>query len=86
MTRPKPMIIQSQEQDNGDEWQILQADQTYVITFKGQPVDIRVVCHSLSVNKFKYKRTSYNQLGTVLAQVKRYNKMFNTEDFDYITV
>lgn len=86
MARPNPTIILEQEQDNSDVWQILQADQTYVITYRGQPVDIRVVSHSLSVNKFKYKRTSYNQLGTVLAQVKRYNSKFNTEDFDYIIV
>jgi len=86
MSRPGPNILLEQEQDNSDVWQILQADQTYVITYKGQPVDIRVVNHGLGVSKFKYKRTSYNQLGTVVAQVKRYNSKFNTEDFDYIIV
>ena len=86
MARPDPTIILEQEQDNNDVWQILQADQTYVITYKGQPIDIRVVNHGLGITKFKYKRTSYNQIGTVVAQVRRYNSKFNTEDFDYITV
>ena len=86
MSRPTPKILLEQAQDNMDVWQILQADQTYVITYRGQPIDIRVVSHSLSVNKFKYKRTSYTQLGTCIAQVRRYNKMFNTTDFDYIMV
>jgi hypothetical protein len=86
MARPEPTIIAEQEQDNNDVWQILEAEQTYVITYKGQPVDIRVVNHGLGINRFKYKRTSYNQLGTVLAQVRRYNSKFNTTDFDYITV
>lgn len=86
MARPEPKIVAEQEQDTGDVWQILQADQTYVITYKGEPVDIRVVNHGLGVSKFKYKRTSYNQLGTVVAQVKRYNEKFNTDEFDYITV
>jgi hypothetical protein len=86
MARPDPTIILEQEQDNNDVWQILEAEQTYVITYKGQPVDIRVVNHGLGISRFKYKRTSYNQLGTVLAQVRRYNSKFNTTDFDYITV
>ncbi len=86
MARPDPTIILEQEQDNDDVWQILEAEQTYVITYKGQPVDIRVVNYGLGINRFKYKRTSYNQLGTVLAQVRRYNSKFNTTDFDYITV
>jgi hypothetical protein len=86
MARPEPKILLAAEQDNDDVWQILEAEQTYVITYKGQPVDIRVVNYGLGANKFKYKRTSYNQLGTVIAQVRRYNSKFNTTDFDYITV
>jgi hypothetical protein len=86
MARPDPIIILEQAQDNSDVWQILQADQTFVITYKGQPIDIRVVNQGLGVMKFKYKRTSYNQIGTVIAQVRRYNRMFNTTDFDYIMV
>lgn len=86
MSRPEPKILREQEQDNGTVWQALDCDKTYVITYKGQPIDIRVVNHGLGVTKFKYKRTSYNQIGTAIAQVRRYNKMFNTEDFDYIIV
>lgn len=86
MARPTPKIIAEQEQDSGDVWQILEAERTYVITYRGQPFDLRVVYHGLGVTKFKYKRTSYSQLGTAVAQVRRYNEKFNTEDFNYIAV
>jgi hypothetical protein len=86
MARPEPTIVVENEQSNGDVWQVLPAEQIYVITYKGQPIDIRVVNHGLGIMKFKYKRTSYTQLGTVVSQVRRYNSKFNTTDFDYITV
>ncbi len=86
MARPEPKILIEQEQDNGDVWQILEANATYVITYKGQPMNLRVVMHGLGVSKFKYKRVSYSELGTAIAQVRRYNKNFNTTDFDYIKV
>jgi len=86
MARPEPKIVAEQEQDSGDVWQILEAEKTYVITYQGQPFDLRVVSHGLGVSKFKYKRTSYSQIGTCQAQVKRYNSKFNTNDFDYKTV
>lgn len=81
MARPEPTIIKEQEQDDGHIWQIIEAEKTYIITYKGQPVDIRVVHPSLGISKFKYKRTSYTQLGTAEAQVRRYNAKFNCNDF-----
>ena len=86
MARKEPQIIIEHELDTGDVWQVLETKATYVITYKGQPVNIRVVLPGLGHTKFKYKRTSYSELGTVIAQVRRYNKNFNTTDFDYITV
>lgn len=86
MARPEPKIVVEQEQDDGQVWQILEAEKTYVITYKGQPFDLRVVSLGLGVTKFKYKRTSYSNIGTAIAQVRRYNSKFNTNDFDYITV
>mgnify|MGYP006298708373 CR=1 FL=1 len=86
MARPEPEIIHSQEQDSGDVWQILHAQATYVITYKNKPINIRVVCHGLGRMKYKYKRVSYTELGTVENQVRRYNKLFNCQDFDYIVV
>lgn len=83
MARPNPKIVAEQEQDTGDVWQVLEAEQTYVITYKGRPIDLRVVSHGLGVSKFKYKRTSYSQLGTAIAQVRRYNEKFNCTDFSY---
>jgi len=86
MARPKPEIILSQEQANGDVWQILEAEDTYVITYKGKGVAVRVEKLNLNTTSYSYKRMSYSELGTVISQVRRYNKMFNTKDFDYIKV
>lgn len=86
MARPKPEIIKSQEQHNGDVWQILEAEDTYVITYKGKCVSVRVEKLNMNTTSYSYKRMSYSELGTVLSQVRRYNKMFNCKDFDYIKV
>jgi hypothetical protein len=86
MSRPEPKILIEQEQDDGNVWQAIACEQTYVITYKGKPIDIRVIVPELGYVKFKYKRTSYNQIGTAIAQVRRYNKKFNCQDFDYIIV
>jgi len=83
MARPEPKIVAEQEQLDNTVWQILETEKTYVITYQGQPFDLRVVMFGLGVSKFKYKRTSYSQLGTCQAQVRRYNSKFNTTDFDY---
>tara|TARA_R110002126_G_scaffold167364_1_gene315816 strand:+ start:259 stop:519 length:261 start_codon:yes stop_codon:yes gene_type:complete len=86
MARPEPKVIAEQPQLDGTVWQLLQTEKTYVITYQGQPFDLRVFGHSLGGSKFKYKRTSYSQLGTAQAQVRRFNTKFNTLDFGYITV
>jgi len=86
MTRPAPIIKHQIELANGDLWQLLHAPATYVITYKNEPVGIRIEHPSLSGNKYKYKRTSYTELGTCIAQVKRFNELFNCTDFDYIAV
>jgi len=86
MSRPEPTIKHQIELDNGDLYQLLTAPATYVITYKNEPVSIRVEHTSLSGNKYKYRRSSYTELGTAIAQVKRYNKMFNCTDFGYKTV
>jgi hypothetical protein len=86
MSRPEPKVIFEHELADDITWQVLDTEEIYVITYKGKPVNIRVVHHGLGASTFKYKRTSYTELGTVLAQVRRYNKNFNTTDFNYITV
>jgi len=86
MARPEPKIIVEQEVDNGDVWQVLETTATYIITYRGRPVNIRVIIPGLGHTKFKYKRASYSEEGTAIAQVRRYNRNFNTTDFDYIIV
>lgn len=86
MSRPQPTVLLEHEDDNLSTWQVLEGEQTYLVTYKGQPVSIRVLKASLGEDKKSYKRMSYTELGTCLAQVRRYNKNFNTTDFSYIKV
>jgi len=83
VSRPEPTIKHQLELDNGDIWQLLHAPATYVITYKNKPVNIRIEHASLSGNKYKYRRSSYTELGTAIAQVRRYNKIFGCTDFGY---
>ena len=83
MARPGPEIKHEIELANGDRWQLMTAPATYVITYKNKPVSIRIEHASLTGNKYKYKRTSYTELGTCIAQVRRYNEQFNCTDFGY---
>jgi len=86
MARPQPKIILEQEQDDLSTWQVLEGLETFLITYQGQPVSIRVLTASLGDERKKYKRMSYTELGTCVGQIKRLNKKFNTTDFDYIRV
>ena len=82
--RPGPTVILEQEQLDGQVWQILKGDEMYVILYKNKPVSIKVVRPSLSLENKSYKRMSYTELGTAIAQCKRYNEKFNCNDFNYV--
>lgn len=86
MARPQPRVLLEQDQDDMSTWQVLEGDQTYLITYKGNPVSIRVIAPSLGLDRKKYKRMSYTELGTCVGQIKRLNAKFNTTDFGYIKV
>jgi hypothetical protein len=86
MTRPAPTVLLEQEDELGNYWQILEGEETYLVTYKGQPVSVRVLSPNLGFDRKAYKRMSYTELGTCMAQVRRYNQKFNTKDFAYIRV
>lgn len=86
MARPQPRVLLEAEQDDHAVWQILEGDETFLITYQGRPVSIRIVTPSLGEDRKKYKRMSYTELGTCVGQIKRLNAKFNTTDFDYIRV
>lgn len=86
MARPKPTITLSQEQPNGDIWQITEYPRCYVITYKDQLFAVRVIKprNIDTVNiMVKYKKLSYPTLGSAQRQIRTLNKMFNCKDFAY---
>lgn len=82
MARPGPQIILSIEDDNGNQWDILQADNQYAITYQGQPCGIRQHYQTLNTQGYKYQKLSYTNYGNALAQARRLNAKFNCDDFD----
>jgi hypothetical protein len=84
MGRPKPTIIATSEEYFGETWELLHAERTYVITYQGQPVNIRAMLEGLGTVTKKYKKVAYTNLGSCQAQIKRLNKIFNTDQFSYV--
>ena len=84
MARPKPTIITAIEIPSGERWELLKAEKTYVITYRNEPVNIRAVTQGLGIETRKYKKLSYTNRGNCIAQVRRLNNVFGTEDFGYI--
>lgn len=85
MARTSAPVIYSQTFDDGMIWEILGADATYVITYKNQPIGIRVT-NIFSKDVIRYKKMTYTNLGNAIAQVKQLNQRFNCEDFGIIEV
>jgi hypothetical protein len=81
MARPKPQILKQIELGDGSTWDVLQAEEQYTITYKGQPCGIRQHYQTLTHQGFKYQKLSYTNYGNALAQVRRLNHKFQCEDF-----
>lgn len=83
MARPAAEIIDRiTTRDNAD-WYILEADDYYVITYQGRPINLKTVSGSIK-QPIKYKKTGYSNEGNARAAVRRLNDVFMTEDFSYV--
>jgi hypothetical protein len=86
MARPKPEVIKTQEVGDGSTWEILRADKFYVITYKGEPVNIRKTQGSMTGNQHLYKKLTYTNRGNAELQIQRLNHRFNCTDFTLMEV
>lgn len=86
MARPSAAVILQQDFPDGRRWEILEAQASYVICYKGQPINIRVRDIMRSDNALKYKKLTYTNLGNALRQVRVLNRRFGCEDFTLIQV
>lgn len=84
MARPKARVIADREFMDGKRWEILAAEYTYIITYRNEPVNIRIV--DVMTTAVKYKKLSYTNIGNAIGQVKYLNHKFATEDFSLIKV
>jgi hypothetical protein len=83
MARPSPIVLAQAQVDN-QQIEILHAERKYILTFQGQPCNIRKIAYAFPQGLTKkYLKTSYAHLGSVVAQVKRLNKIFATDQFSY---
>ena len=81
MSRPEPEIIDSVEDEDGTQWQILAAQATYMVTYKGEPVSVRNQNLQLGKIYRKYRKMSYPNYASAVLQARRLNKRFNTDLF-----
>lgn len=86
MARPSPEVIKQQELGTGAVWQILAADAYFVITYKGEPINLRVLTYGVNGETVKYKKLTYTNLGNAQAQVRTLNHRFQCQDFDVVEV
>lgn len=86
MARPEPEIILSKDIGDGSTWQILAADSSFIILYKGQPVSIRVEQYGPMGIHYKYKKLTYTNIGNARAQVRLLNHRFQCEDFTLVEI
>lgn len=86
MARPKPEILLTQEVGDGSTWEILKAEAYYAITYKDEPIGIRITRASMNGNGHIYRKMTYTNLGNARAQVVRLNHRFNTTDFSIMII
>ena len=82
MPRPSAEIIDRITTRDHTDWYILAANDYYVITYQGKPVNLKSISNSIK-QPVKYKKTGYTNLGNCLASVRRLNQVFMTNDFSY---
>ena len=81
--RPQPRIIAECQHANGEIWQILYSEYSYVITYQGKPIGIRSRVLGLGLERRKYKKMTYLNEGNAQNQVRSLNAVFNTQAFGY---
>jgi hypothetical protein len=86
MARPGAEILLTQEVGDGTTWEILKAEAYYAITYKEEPIGIRITRGSMTGNGHIYKKMTYTNLGNARAQVNRLNHRFKTEDFSVMII
>jgi len=86
MARPSAEILLTQEIGDGTTWEILKAEAYFAITYKNEPVSIRISKGSMSGNIHLYRKMTYTNLGNAQAQVKRLNHRFKTTEFSVMVI
>ena len=84
MARPRPQVIISTVADTDVEYEILSAEDCYIIVYKREPINIRMTTGPLEDPRRKYMKISYTNEGSARARVRYLNKLFNCEDFAFV--
>ena len=82
MARPQKPILASAEHD-GALWEIVEADNYWIITYQGRAVNVKSTSWALNYRHKKYKKMAYPTEKSAQNQARRFNEIFQTEDFGY---
>ena len=88
MSRPSnPSLKEVWDDDSQQTWTITESPQFYVLTYQNKIVTIRHEnTYTVGVKCKKYDRTMLSNEASIKQAVKKYNRIFNTEDFSYIKI
>lgn len=82
MARPQKPILASAEHD-GALWEIVEADNYWIITYQGRAVNVKSTSWALNYHLKKYKKMAYPTEKSAANQAERFNEIFQTTDFSY---
>ena len=88
MSRPSnPVILEVWDEASHQTYSITNSPEYFAVTYQNQIVTIRHEnTHSLTSVCKKYDRTMLSNEASIKQAVKKYNRIFNTEDFSYIKI
>jgi len=82
MSRPKPNIINSTQVTDRLKIEVLASANSYLILYKGQPINLRQTFWTVRGEIVKYMRTSYASRASAENLRDKLNSYFFTNDFE----
>ena len=82
MSRPQRKILASADWENAV-WEVVEADNYWIITYQGRPVNVKTTAWSIGYPHKKYKKMAYPTESSARNQAVRFNQIFQTDEFSY---
>ena len=85
MARPSATTLLTTQIDD-IEYEVLEAQTYYYITYKLQPITMRTTYWGSKGRLVKYNKTGYTSKASVIRLVDKLNQRYNCQDFSYTKI